>query len=668
MATRYWVGGAGTWNSSSTTNWSASSGGTGGASAPTIADDVIFDANSGTGDATTSGSISAKSINTTGTSINLTGGGAISVAGNVTLISNNLTGSLTFTATATFIYTDIWLTTDVFIDAGAGTVTLGAALDIFGTAYLTLVSGTFSTGSNYTLTAAGGLVFSGSSAKTLNLNGSTVNLGGNSSFVSTNLTVNAGTSTINLSNSTLTAASSGTTLYKVVIGSGGGTLNGTFTLNTLTLTGPSSVGLVTVRIVHTASESITTGTLNTTGTTAINRITLSGTGTAQGTINVTTFSVSDVDISNIALGSVKSGTRLGNLGNNTNITFPTPKTVYWNLSGTQNWSATGWATNTGGTPALNNFPLAQDTAVFDNTGAAGTITVNAGWRVGTVDMSARTTGMTLTVSSALGVYGNWINGSGTTISGTSSIFFSGFSSQTITSAGRTYGCSITAASTSLTLQDDLTTNTNNATAFTANGAFDLNGKTLTLSGTGAFSQSGAITFNGGTISVAASGTAYSASSPATTVAGTGTGTIKLISASAKTFSGGGITFNCTLDQSGAGALTISGVNTFNNISSSYTSTAAATITLAANQTVVNFTAAGTAGKLLTLNSSVVGTQRTLTKSGGGTVSVDYMNIKDSVAAGSGAVWYAGVNSTNSGNNTGWIFSVPGSAGFMIFFM
>ena len=42
MATRYWVGGAGTWDATTTTNWSASSGGAGGASAPTSADNVIF--------------------------------------------------------------------------------------------------------------------------------------------------------------------------------------------------------------------------------------------------------------------------------------------------------------------------------------------------------------------------------------------------------------------------------------------------------------------------------------------------------------------------------------------------------------------------------------------------------------------------------------------------
>ena len=48
MANRFWVGGSGTWDNASTTNWSATTGGAGGASVPTAADDVFFDANSGT--------------------------------------------------------------------------------------------------------------------------------------------------------------------------------------------------------------------------------------------------------------------------------------------------------------------------------------------------------------------------------------------------------------------------------------------------------------------------------------------------------------------------------------------------------------------------------------------------------------------------------------------
>ncbi len=48
MALRYWVGGSGTWDTTSTANWAATSGGASGASAPTSADNAIFDASSGT--------------------------------------------------------------------------------------------------------------------------------------------------------------------------------------------------------------------------------------------------------------------------------------------------------------------------------------------------------------------------------------------------------------------------------------------------------------------------------------------------------------------------------------------------------------------------------------------------------------------------------------------
>jgi hypothetical protein len=49
MANRYWVGGSGTWGSTQTTNWSDTSGGAGGFSVPTNADDVFFNAQSSSG-------------------------------------------------------------------------------------------------------------------------------------------------------------------------------------------------------------------------------------------------------------------------------------------------------------------------------------------------------------------------------------------------------------------------------------------------------------------------------------------------------------------------------------------------------------------------------------------------------------------------------------------
>lgn len=49
MASKFWVGGTGPWDGSTTTNWATSSGGAGGTAIPAANDSVTFDANSGTG-------------------------------------------------------------------------------------------------------------------------------------------------------------------------------------------------------------------------------------------------------------------------------------------------------------------------------------------------------------------------------------------------------------------------------------------------------------------------------------------------------------------------------------------------------------------------------------------------------------------------------------------
>jgi hypothetical protein len=70
MAERYWVGGSAIWNNPNTANWSNVSGGSGGFSAPTSADNAYFDASSG--DATTvvevnqSGGVNCLNLSTVG--------------------------------------------------------------------------------------------------------------------------------------------------------------------------------------------------------------------------------------------------------------------------------------------------------------------------------------------------------------------------------------------------------------------------------------------------------------------------------------------------------------------------------------------------------------------------------------------------------------------------
>jgi hypothetical protein len=95
----------------------------------------------------------------------------------------------------------------------------------------------------------------------------------------------------------------------------------------------------------------------------------------------------------------------------------------------------------------------------------------------------------------------------------------------------------------------------------------------------------------------------------------------------------------------------------------------ATITFEAGSvtTVTDFTLAGTDGDLVTINSTIPGTQFTLSKASG-TVTANYLRIQDSNATG-GAYWDA-LNGTNinAGNNTGWNFPyVPLTYQFFMFF-
>jgi hypothetical protein len=99
MANRYWVGGTGTWNAASTANWSATSGGASGASAPTTADAVIFDSGSGTGTVTTAAGATGLTVTINSANIALVLGANLTVAGAVTLTLGSISlASFTFTA------------------------------------------------------------------------------------------------------------------------------------------------------------------------------------------------------------------------------------------------------------------------------------------------------------------------------------------------------------------------------------------------------------------------------------------------------------------------------------------------------------------------------------------------------------------------------------------
>jgi hypothetical protein len=126
-------------------------------------------------------------------------------------------------------------------------------------------------------------------------------------------------------------------------------------------------------------------------------------------------------------------------------------------------------------------------------------------------------------------------------------------------------------------------------------------------------------------------------------------------ATSKTFAGAGGSYG-TLVQAGAGALTISGSNTIADIQAT-TRPSTITFTAGTTQTVSAFNLVGTAGNLVTINSTSSGSQFTLSKSSS-TVTVSYLSIRDSNVTG-GALWYNN-NGTNTvlTNNTGWNGGAP----------
>jgi hypothetical protein len=694
MADRYWILGTGTWDATSTTNWSASSGGAGGASVPTAADNVFFDANSNVG----TGAFTVTMANTprvcndflasgldgvmtlAGTSIGLTVSGSLTFQ--ATNFSRTYTGTTTFNATTTgktVTTNGVSLAAVTFNGVGGGW-TLGSAINL-GSSTLTITNGTFDTSSsgNYAVTA-GSISSSNSNVRTINLNASTVTLSANSFVVfttSTNLTFNAGTSTINGSSSSPTFAGGSKTFYNLSFTSSSadfGSITGTNTFNNLTITGRTSIGIAIYRL--SASQTIN-GTFTVSASTASayrTNIVAVTNGISQTLTCAAIAAMSDVDFRDITIAGAHgtlSGTRLGDCGGNTNITFPAAKTVFYRQTGSANWGATGsgsWSATSGGALDATMFPLSQDTAVFPAAtypASGSTTTINSSYQIGTIDMSLRTSNtMTLATGSTFpAIYGNWTNGTGITLSGTGSLFFSGRTTQQITSANRTFAQPIAfdVPSGTVQLQDALTTGTGVTTTLT-NGTLDLQSYTLS---TGLFSSSNSntrtIAFGTGQISCTGTGTVWNTGTT-TGLTVTGTGTISLTSASAKTFAGGGFSYSSvTLNQGGAGALTITGSNTFGNITNTV-QPASILFTAGTTSTFTSFSLSGTSGNLITIG-SVTAASHTLSKASG-TVSSDYLSISRSTATG-GASWYAGANSTDGGNNSGWVFTAPPSVGYSI---
>lgn len=451
--------------------------------------------------------------------------------------------------------------------------------------------------------------------------------------------------------------------------------NGTFDGNNKAVTGAvlftMATGSVTLKNFSTttaftqSSGTLTQGSNNTTGAYTLTAGTLN---LASYQLTVPTFNSSNSNVRTIDFGT-------GNITCNSSAggTLWTTATITnMTTAGTQlvNISNSG-AIATTVTPGT--FSESQSIS-FNFTTGSYTLTL---FSTGLTSKNLNFTGFSGTWSPVAAgtafIYGDLILSSTMTMPNTSFIFsLASTGTQTITSNGKGFDNPILVDGIGGTkrLVDAFKMNTPRSITH-ANGTLDLNGKVLSA-GTSYVTSTGTkdITFNAGTILCpSATTTAFNNAVPTgfTTTAGTGTGKISMTAATAKTFVGGGSTYNCTLSQDGAGALTISGSNTFTTIANGVQPTAF-TFTAATMQTVTDWNVSGTAGNLVTIISSTAGVPALLSKASG-TVSSNYLSLKDSTALG-GASWYAGANSTNVSGNLGWIFTAPPvvTAGGNFFFM
>jgi hypothetical protein len=440
-----------------------------------------------------------------------------------------------------------------------------------------------------------------------------------------------------------------------------------------------------------------TFTINATGTLTSNGIVLANLTKATGAATLT-FADDPTVVGAVTLtaGTFDLNSRTANFGsfssNNTNT-----KTVAFGASGVINITGTGTVLNfaqsgptvtgsrtvniiNGGSTTITATTTSLTTSSgFDLSITAGIFTFNTNGTSRNVNFTGFSGAWTL--SGGTSIFGNLTVSTGMSInaSGQTLTFNLASATQTVQTNGKTFDFPITqnGSAGTLRLLDSLAMGSTRTYTLT-NGTLDLNGNTLTVGTTGAFTTGTGtknITFNGGILACpAATVTAFNNAQPTnfTTTAGTGTGEIRMTAAGAKTFVGGGSTYLCTLSNTGAGALTINNSNnTFTTISnkinpSTLNAPTTFTFTSGTTTTITNWDINGaSAAALVTIQSSTLGSQHTLSKSSG-TVSADYLSIRDSNAIG-GATWNA-TNSINVSNNNGWNITAPiASANFFMLF-
>lgn len=695
MATLYWVGGTGTWGTT-TNRFSTSSGGAGSVTTPTAADEVRFDANSGSGTVTLPSAAVCRSLDCNGytgtlsipSAANLTIGDATAATANRALrFAAGMT--LTIGSATTAINLASSSATQQSVDLGGKTVgalnfgTNGGSYVLAAAAQGTgrcNMSGTFAT-ANFNLTFTTGF-----QVQTVGNNG--VFSFGSSTFTGSSwselsggtLTVNANTAVVDAtSGAGVTGANTfvlngrdwnGLSLLVSPLGAQfGGTASAAASIvKDITLNGGATrtVGLL-------FQTGVTcTGTLTVNGNSTANRVLIAPTpGTGASTIYAAAVSMSNVDFMDIVgagaaswnLSAITGGS--GDCGGNSGITFTAGTTHTATGTSGFNWTAI---------PGASRIPLPQDDVVIPNafTGVQ-VITIDMP-RIGRNVTFAATWATTAPVISPASYTGlssalnhlRFFGSLSTNIASNSNNrtwTASGRGAFTITTNGTaTLALNIDCATGTYTLTDDYTVHTSQSflvatgTVNTRNMTFQAVVQTGGTWNAGAFTTtltgaSGNIaTFTGGTFNGPLS----------TFVLPTGSGT--------RVFSMANVpwTFG-TLDYSVAGS---TGQLTLGNASSTWTAikigpgrTLALSATTAVVTTATSWQVNGTAGNLVSLVSTTSGSRATIANTFGPRITLDYVSLKD-IRFAEPHKWYA-TNATDAGNNVNAHFSAaPGSGPYL----
>ncbi len=281
MANRYWVGGNGTWDAANTANWSATSGGAGGASVPGAADDAILDAASGAAIVTLGANASVRRLllNNVFTGTLAFNGFTISIAGNnAAVFTGSSVGNVTGTPIINLTYSGATgtrpITTDSTTEAGvftfnvtAGTDTIASALRVKNFNFTgfagTLANAARTVFGSLTL-SAGMTLAAGTSATTFGATSGTVTHTFNGKTLDFPVTFNAFGSTQVLSDALTVGATRTLTLTAGTIQFKSGA---TSSAGTFAIAGSPSVTLNATTGGSAATISQTTGTVNASNTT-----------------------------------------------------------------------------------------------------------------------------------------------------------------------------------------------------------------------------------------------------------------------------------------------------------------------------------------------------------------------------------------------------------------